>query len=56
LHEYSRAAFEKLLAARKNGNTPTPKRKVEPIGVSPEGRAKVLAAMQQLAAGKGLPS
>jgi len=53
---YSRAAFEKLLAARKNGNTPTPKRKVEPIGVSPKGRAKVLAAMQQLAAGKGLPS
>ena len=28
----------------------------EPVGVTPEGRAAVLAAMQQLAAGKGLPS
>ena len=53
---YPKAAFEKLLAARKNGNTPTPKRKTEPIGVSPEGRAAVLAAMQQLTASKGLPS
>jgi len=52
---YSRAAFEALLKARKNGGV-TPKRKPEPIGVSPEGRAAVLAAMQQLSAGKGLPS
>jgi len=54
---YSRAAFEALLKARKNGNGKhTPKRRREPIGVTPEGRAKVQAAMQQLAAGKGLPS
>jgi hypothetical protein len=53
---YSRAAFEKLLAARKNGNTPTPKRKAERVGVTPEGRANVLARMQQLSAAKGLPS
>ena len=52
---YPKAAFEKLLAARKNGGV-TPKRKPEPVGVSPEGRAKVLAAMQQLTASKGLPS
>ena len=54
---YSRAAFEALMKARKNGNGKhTPKRRREPIGVTPEGRAKVQAAMQQLAAGKGLPS
>ena len=53
---YPRAAFEALLKARKNGGGVMPKRKAEPIGVSPEGRAAVLAAMQQLSASKGLPS
>lgn len=51
----SRAAFERLAAARKNGGNGKRPKPAAPT-VTPEGKAAAREALQQLVAAKGLPS